>query len=628
MCGIFYLKNHEKKQHREFISDVKDLWLASTRRGSDSCGIYILFTKKNSTQKDVIFRVSSSPENILNSHRFKNLLHNFNENGFIIEFIIGHTRMNTDGSSYNKKNNQPLAYDDSLLVFNGIITNTEDFNHPINTNDGYILLDNFDKNYSPEKFNNFLTNNTSGIINLIMIKRSLGQLYFYSNNGSLFSDDVKNPTIICSEPTFVPNLSLKRIPLHKLIAIKNHIKLPQKLQIIDLKYNKSPVIVADVNYSKKFIKVEKKINDIDDYWVNRIVRCKKCVLPSTHPFINFDSNGVCNFCRSHKSIKLKNKSIFRNKLINTNPNKIMLGLSGGRDSSYALHLLAKDYDIKPITYTYDWGVNTNLSRRNVSRMCGELGVENILIAADIRKKRKNVKMNLLAWLKNPHPGLLPLLMAGDKQFISNAKLIKEEREIEKEIFAFNLHEKTQFKEDFTGVKMWNDTDNDSYGEDLGITKQLQMIFFYVKQGIVNPRLINTSLIDTAKGFLNYYHSKVSIIQLFEYNDWDEDSMNNSLRSGYDWEFANDTTTSWRIGDGTAAFYNLAYFLMAGFTENDVIRSNLIREKKLTRGKALSLISSENIPRYATLKWYLDILNLNFNATMNSLIDNTQKYRKI
>ena len=77
MCGIFYLKNHEKKQHREFISDVKDLWLASTRRGSDSCGIYILFTKKNSTQKDVIFRVSSSPENILNSDRFKNLLHNF-----------------------------------------------------------------------------------------------------------------------------------------------------------------------------------------------------------------------------------------------------------------------------------------------------------------------------------------------------------------------------------------------------------------------------------------------------------------------------------------------------------------------------------------------------------------------
>ena len=52
------------------------------------------------------------------------------------------------------------------------------------------------------------------------------------------------------------------------------------------------------------------------------------------------------------------------------------------------------------------------------------------------------------------------------------------------------------------------------------------------------------------------------------------------------------------------------------------------KKKLTRSRALSLISSENIPRYATLKWYLDILNLNFDDTVNSLMVNTEKYRKI
>ena len=221
MCGIFYLKNNNKKHHLEFISDVKELWLASSRRGSDSCGIYILFTKKNFIQKDIIFRVSSSPENILNSDKFENLLNDFNENGFIIEFIVGHTRMNTDGSSYLQKNNQPLAYDDSLLVFNGIVTNAADFNHTLNSNDGYILLDNFHKNKSIEKFNNFLTKSVSGMINLIMYKRSLGELYFYTNNGSLYTNDLKNPIIICSEPTFTSNFSLKRIPLCKLISIKN-----------------------------------------------------------------------------------------------------------------------------------------------------------------------------------------------------------------------------------------------------------------------------------------------------------------------------------------------------------------------------------------------------------------------
>ena len=46
--------------------------------------------------------------------------------------------------------------------------------------------------------------------------------------------------------------------------------------------------------------------------------------------------------------------------------------------------------MSPITMTYDWGMVTDLARRNISRMCSQLGVENIIIAADITKKRKNI----------------------------------------------------------------------------------------------------------------------------------------------------------------------------------------------------------------------------------------------
>ena len=41
--------------------------------------------------------------------------------------------------------------------------------------------------------------------------------------------------------------------------------------------------------------------------------------------------------------------------------------------------------MKPVTYTYDWGMVTDLGRRNISRMCAELGVENIIVADDITK---------------------------------------------------------------------------------------------------------------------------------------------------------------------------------------------------------------------------------------------------
>ena len=118
--------------------------------------------------------------------------------------------------------------------------------------------------------------------------------------------------------------------------------------------------------------------------------------------------------------------------------------------------------------------------------------------------------------------------------------------------------------------MWSDEGN-SYGEDLPLSKQIALLWFYGKEALFNPRLLNISITDSLLGFFNYYHSDVDIIQFFEYHRWNENYLENTLRNNYDWEFALDTPTSWRIGDGTAAFYNLAYYMQLGFTENDVIR---------------------------------------------------------
>ena len=58
--------------------------------------------------------------------------------------------------------------------------------------------------------------------------------------------------------------------------------------------------------------------------------------------------------------------------------------------------------------------------------------------------------------------------------------------------------------------------------------------------------------------------------------------------------------------------------MAGFSEHDTFRSNQIRAGDITRDKALNLIKEENKPRYENLKWFLDILNLNFEETIKRI----------
>ena len=129
-------------------------------------------------------------------------------------------------------------------------------------------------------------------------------------------------------------------------------------------------------------------------------------------------------------------------------NECIVPFSGGRDSSYALHLVVKELDLKPVAYTYDWGMVNDLGRRNISRMCSELGVENIVIADDISRKRKNISKNLAAWLKHPDLGMVNILMAGDKHFFRHVKTVQKETDISLNLWGINPLEVTHFKAGF------------------------------------------------------------------------------------------------------------------------------------------------------------------------------------
>jgi hypothetical protein len=98
-----------------------------------------------------------------------------------------------------------------------------------------------------------------------------------------------------------------------------------------------------------------------------------------------------------------------------------------------------------------------------------------------------------------------------------------------------------------------------------------------------------------------------------------------LLNKYNWEKSSDTDSTWRIGDGAAPFYNYIYYTMAGFTEFDTFRSNQIREGDLTRDEALELIKEENKPRYQSIKWFLDVIDLDFKETIERI--NEFSYQK-
>ena len=361
--------------------------------------------------------------------------------------------------------------------------------------------------------------------------------------------------------------------------------------------------------------------DIDETPIRKLRRCTCCVLPETMPFIEFDENGVCNYCRSYKKRQYIGEAAVRQmaEKIRKPGQKYdsLVSFSGGRDSCYGLHYFVRELGLKPLAYCYDWGIGTDIASRNQQRMCSKLNVELVTIKADVEKKRRNIRKNIQAWLRKPDLGMIPLFMAGDKHYFYYANSVCREYDLDTVLMAANPFEETHFKSGFCGVrpKVLSTGEANNSFEKLPLISVLKMSGYYAGQFLSNPAYINNSLWDTFTAALSYYIVPHNYFRLFNYIPWNEEVVDTLLLNEYDWERSTDCHTTWRIGDGTAPFYNYIYYRVAGFTENDTLRSNQIREGMLTREKALEYVYRDNAPRYESMKWYFDVVGLNMEEVL-------------
>ena len=224
-------------------------------------------------------------------------------------------------------------------------------------------------------------------------------------------------------------------------------------------------------------------------------------------------------------------------------------------------------------------------------------------------------MNLKAWLRSPHLGMVSILTAGDKHFFRYVETVKRQTGINLNLWGVNPLEVTHFKAGFLGVKP-DFEEKSVYMQ--GISKQLKYQWLRLKAMARSPRYFNSSIWDTISGeFYRSFKEKKDYFHIYDYWKWDE-SLTDKTSAMYDWELAPDTNTTWRIGDGTAAFYNYIYKQVAGFTEHDTFRSNQIREGDISRKEAIELVKDENRPRYQNIRWYLDTINMDFEDTIKTI----------
>ena len=591
MCGIFgIISNKPVVQYELHL-----LAQHAEQRGRDSSGLYFFHDGQYS-----IYRTPQAITTLLGKVTTSSS-----------SFVMGHSRLVTNGLA----DNQPIYRDSVCVIHNGIVINNDELWSQVNSKRrleidteiiAAIAADVLVTGDGAEDIVKKVLELCQGVVACALALPKLGKLCLFSNNGSLYHG-VKGDIVYFASEEY----PLKQLKCQLIKQIR------EEGLIIDIPVSPAEPVIHDLDQRAtnlipslgKHLDEEKLL----EYRRYSGRRCTKCILPETMTFIRFDEKGVCNYCNSYKPRNKPRPVEELFKLVEpyrrAGADDCIVPFSGGRDSCYGLHLIVKELKMKPITYTYDWGMVTDLGRRNISRMCAQLGIENIIVADDISLKRRNIARNLSAWLKSPNLGMVSILTAGDKHFFRHVETVKRQTGISLNLWGVNPLEVTHFKAGFLGVPPDFEEER-VYSH--GAMKQLRYQWLRFQAMLQSSGYFNRSLWDTLSGeYYRSFNKKTDYYHIFDYWRWEEKTIDDTLLNEYDWERSPDTNTTWRIGDGTAAIYNYIYYTVAGFSEHDTFRSNQIREGDLTREQALKLVDDENRPRYPNIKWYLDAIGMEF-----------------
>ena len=116
--------------------------------------------------------------------------------------------------------------------------------------------------------------------------------------------------------------------------------------------------------------------------------CKKCILPTTFRDIEFNAEGICNYCTSSKTVA-KERNVapeYKAQCVKEIDDIIesvrgkgqydcAVGFSGGKDSSYLLWILKEKYKLSVLAVTLDHGFFPKVTTENINEVPRKLGID-------------------------------------------------------------------------------------------------------------------------------------------------------------------------------------------------------------------------------------------------------------
>lgn len=309
--------------------------------------------------------------------------------------------------------------------------------------------------------------------------------------------------------------------------------------------------------------------------------CANCVMDTTDSAISFDEHGVCDHCRDFKDNVAPNwhtDALGRAELSRTidavrkvgkgQDFDCILGLSGGLDSSYMLHLLVKEYGLRPLVFHVDGGWNSDLAVNNIQMLVEKLGLDLFTEVIDWEDMRDFQ----LAFFKS---GISQIDIPQDHAFVATLYKFANKYNVKHIMNGGNISTEC----------VRNPLEWLYYGTDMWLINDIR------KQFCTRP-LTNYpfSSVLFHKFYLRYIR-RVQVVRPLNYMPYSKELAINTLRDEYGWRAYPQKHFESRFTKFFEGYWLPTRF---GYDTRKVQYSSLILTGQMTRGEALEKLM---VPAY-------------------------------
>ncbi|MGZ8337285.1 MAG: N-acetyl sugar amidotransferase [Allosphingosinicella sp.] len=326
--------------------------------------------------------------------------------------------------------------------------------------------------------------------------------------------------------------------------------------------------------------------------------CTRCCMPATNEGIEFDEMGICQACQSQEQkihIDWEVRELELRKILDQykalgNDYDCIVPISGGKDSTFQLHVLTKVYGMKvlAVTFSHNWFSETG--RYNLQNSIEKFGVDHVMFTPSRELVNKLARKSLFqigdaCWHCHAGVGAFPLQIAVKYRI---PLLVWGESVAESSGRATHKNPVTKFDRDYftkVSAKVYPEA----------------MVGDGISERDVAPfRLPSYEEIDEVG---------VVGLHLGDYIFWDDERQMEFVRDVYDWR--EDTVEGTYKGYKSvecrmAGVHDYSKFLKRGFGRATDHASFDVRAGLLTREEGFELARKHDIERPAALDYYLEI----------------------